>query len=92
MRISSDAKPGGHVREERLVMMVVDRFEGPFAVVEGRGRQMVRIERRLLPADAREGDVLRPTDDGRYVVDEVATLRRRAEVDELTRDLWGPRD
>lgn len=71
-------------------MLIIDRFEGDCAVVEGDGRQMVHIERRLLPAEAREGDVIVPAGGGRYVVDEAATRRRRAEVEELTRDLWGP--
>ncbi|MGE5589629.1 MAG: DUF3006 domain-containing protein [Bacillota bacterium] len=71
-------------------MLIIDRFEGDVAVVEGDDRRMVHIDRRLLPAEAREGDVIVPAGDGRYMVDDAATRRRRAEMEELTRDLWSP--
>lgn len=52
----------------------VDRFEEDLAVLEVEGREQI-VERRLLPADAREGDVI---DFVRGVVDTEATEAIRA--------------
>ncbi len=38
-------------------MLIIDRFEGDFAVVET-GAGMVNLPKADLPADAKEGDVL----------------------------------
>ena len=38
-------------------MLVIDRFEGDWAVME-LGRKVFNIPRLLLPAEAREGDVI----------------------------------
>jgi hypothetical protein len=38
-------------------MLIVDRFEGEWAVIE-LGQKVFNIPRLLLPAEAREGDVI----------------------------------
>lgn len=38
--------------------VIIDRFEGDFAVCENKNREMINIERKLIPKDAREGDIL----------------------------------
>ncbi|ADQ08105.1 conserved hypothetical protein [Caldicellulosiruptor hydrothermalis 108] len=38
--------------------VVIDRFEGNFAIVELEGRKMVTVPIEIVPEDAREGDVL----------------------------------
>ena len=69
--------------------LVVDRFEGDFAVVEVDGAAPIDLPRWLLPQGAREGDVVRaritPGAGGVRVdlrVDEEETARRRATVSE----------
>ncbi|MCL2019375.1 MAG: DUF3006 domain-containing protein [Oscillospiraceae bacterium] len=61
-------------------MLIIDRFEGDSAVceksVEG---ERTEIKRELLPADAKEGDVL-ALRDGVYTVDTQATKERRAMI------------
>jgi hypothetical protein len=67
--------------------LVVDRFEGGFAVCEQEGGSMVDVERKLLPDDTTEGDVVR-VESGVYVIDSAATTERRNRIASLVRDLW----
>jgi hypothetical protein len=66
-------------------MLIIDRFEGDFAVVED-GEQRAEIKRALLPPRAKEGDVL-VLENEVYRVDAEATKARRAEVLERLRKL-----
>jgi hypothetical protein len=53
------SKADGFTQKENLsVMLIIDRFEGDFAVVETSSGGFVNIPRADLPAAAREGDVL----------------------------------
>lgn len=61
-------------------MIIIDRFEGDIAVLETDGG-MINVDRRLIPADSAEGDVLR-FENGAYVCDINATETRRAAVRE----------
>ncbi|ADQ47188.1 hypothetical protein Calkro_2367 [Caldicellulosiruptor kronotskyensis 2002] len=38
--------------------VLIDRFEGNFAIVELEGRKMVAVPIEIVPEDAKEGDVL----------------------------------
>ena len=61
-------------------MLIIDRFEGDYAVVEDTDtEEMTLIERELIDKDARESDVIVLTD-GMYHTDAEATKKRRAEV------------
>ena len=64
-------------------MLVIDRFEGDFAVVET-DKGMLNIPRSELPPSAKEGDTLR------FVIDagETAARKRRIEgiMDSLFKD------
>lgn len=55
--------------------MIIDRFEGDFAVTETENG-MADILRSQLPENAEEGDVIY-FDNGVYVIDEKATAERR---------------
>lgn len=67
--------------------LVVDRFEGSFAIceelTEGKNKKKDKemhfygIERAELPAEVKEGDVLRISDDGVITVDAAQTKTRR---------------
>lgn len=52
-------------------MLTIDRFEGEFALLEADG-VMLRLPRALVPADAREGDLLT------IQIDQERTTARRA--------------
>ncbi|MDP4088088.1 MAG: DUF3006 domain-containing protein [Bacillota bacterium] len=67
--------------------VVIDRFEGEYAVCEKDDRTMVDIERNRIPSSAREGDVL-DIDRDIITVDTAETERRKKEIEELTKDIW----
>ena len=55
-------------------MLIIDRFEGDFAVVET-DKGFVNIPRSELPKGAKEGDCLR------FVIDESDTAARKKRID-----------
>lgn len=62
--------------------VIIDRFEGDYAVVELDTREMVDLPRRLVPIDAEEGDVLE------IRVNKKETHSRRERIERLCEDLW----
>lgn len=58
--------------------MIIDRFEGEFAVLETEGG-MMNVHRSFLPSFAREGDVVRYDGSG-YGIDRESTEDLRSEV------------
>lgn len=62
--------------------VIIDRFEGEYAVVELPGRLMYDIPRAILPPDAKEGDVI----DIR--VDKEETKKRKDKMRSMLDDLW----
>ena len=61
-------------------MLIIDRFENEFAVVEDtETEKMITIKKELIEQNASEGDVI-VFSDGLYHVDSEATKKRRAEV------------
>jgi len=67
--------------------VIIDRFEGNFAVCEKEDRKMLDIQRDKVPSTAKEGDVLNITDD-KITIDIEETEKREKEIEELTKDLW----
>ena len=59
-------------------MIIVDRFEGDFAVLET-DSGMIDVERIHLADDIREGDVVYETENG-YIKDNIATQQRREKI------------
>ncbi|MDI6880261.1 MAG: DUF3006 domain-containing protein [Desulfitobacteriaceae bacterium] len=66
---------------------IIDRFEGQMAVIEFEGRIMKNIPKALLPAEAREGDVI-DEEKGSFHVNKEETRQRRAEIQKLLDNLW----
>lgn len=64
-------------------LLIIDRFEGDWAVVEYEGKTF-NLPRSLLPKEAREGSVIRI----RIAVDEVATRERERIVSRLADELF----
>jgi hypothetical protein len=58
-------------------MLIVDRFEGGFAVCEDGCGKTVNIPRTELPPSAKEGDCLIAAAEGVYAVDADETARRK---------------
>jgi hypothetical protein len=67
--------------------VVIDRFEGDYAVCEKEDREMIDIKRDCLPKEAKEGDVLDIKGD-KIIIDLKETEKRKKEIEELTKDLW----
>ena len=67
--------------------VIIDRFEGHIAVCEKEDRTMIDIKRVDIPAVAKEGDVLKISDN-KIIIDVEETTKRKAEIEELTKDLW----
>ncbi|AGK98513.1 DUF3006 domain-containing protein [Clostridium pasteurianum] len=67
--------------------VIIDRFEGNFAVCEKQDRTMINIEKSKIPEESKEGDVLNIVD-GEISIDIEETNKRKKEIEELTKDLW----
>lgn len=63
------------------MQVIIDRFEGQYAVVELPDRTMVNIPKILL-SDAKEGDVIS------IAIDAVATAERKKEMQKLMNEVW----
>ncbi|WP_163192993.1 DUF3006 domain-containing protein [Clostridium thermarum] len=69
------------------MFVVIDRFEGNYAVCEKEDRTIIDISRDKLPPEAKAGDVLKITED-EIVIDIERTKEKKREIEELTKDLW----
>ena len=67
--------------------LIIDRFEGRFAVCENDNGEMINIGREKLPREAQEGDTI-IMENGSYVVDLTATESRKDKISKLMDDLW----
>ena len=67
--------------------MIVDRFEGDFAVLEREDGVCENVPRETLPAGCREGSVLRESGGG-FVLDEELERKRRAELHRMQQNLF----
>lgn len=67
--------------------VIIDRFEGEYAVCEKKNREMIDIKRETIPEQAKEGDVLDIQGD-KITIDVMETEKRKKEIEELTKDLW----
>lgn len=67
--------------------VVIDRFEGHYAVCEKENREMIDIKRDIIPKEAKESDVLDIKGDV-IVIDVNETEKRKKDIEELTKDIW----
>lgn len=67
--------------------VVIDRFEGDFAVCERDDRTMLNINKNKLPANAKEGDVL-VIDGDTIKIDSKETSKRKNQVKDLMEKLF----
>jgi hypothetical protein len=67
--------------------VVIDRFEGIYAVCEKSDGSTIDIELSNIPKEAKEGDVL--SVDGKQIrIDVEKTKKRKSEADILVKGLW----
>lgn len=66
---------------------IVDRIEKSMAVLEY-NNTYINIDISLLPSEIKEGSVLLKSDDGRFTVDEQATLKRKRALFALQNNLF----
>ena len=67
--------------------IIIDRFEACFAVCEKEDKKMINIERKKLPKEAKEGDVIYINDDNIYI-DVEETNKRRKEIEKMINDIF----
>jgi len=67
--------------------VIIDRFEGNYAVCEKEDETMINIEKTKIPKIAKEGDVLIINPSG-IIIDTVETDIRKHQIEERTKDLW----
>jgi urease accessory protein UreE len=67
--------------------LIIDRFEGNFALCEKEDSCIVQIELERLPKGAAEGDVLVIEND-KLIIDEAATKARKNQISKISNDIW----
>ncbi|MDD2585614.1 MAG: DUF3006 domain-containing protein [Syntrophomonadaceae bacterium] len=68
------------------MIAILDRFEGQYAILEIEDK-IQKIDRQLVPEQAREGDVL-VYHNNEWVIDTRATLERKEKITKLAEKLW----
>ena len=69
-------------------MLIIDRFEGEYAVCEEESGSFRKLPKVFLPAGSREGDCLVLLPGGAWQVDRAATAQRRQEIRRMLEDLY----
>ena len=71
-----------------MKVLIIDRFEGNYAICEDKERKYFGIDISELPKGAREGDVLEISDDGQLTLNAEKTADRRSKMKKLQDKLW----
>jgi hypothetical protein len=66
----------------KINRVVIDRFEGEYAVVELPNRVMINIPKVVLPDEAVEGDIIE------IRIDREETKNQKAQIKGLMKELW----
>lgn len=72
-----------------MKQLTIDRFEGKFAICEDAEEKYFAIETAELPEGAKEGAVLKITDEGELLLDEDETRVRRERIAAKQRRAFG---
>jgi len=67
--------------------VIIDRFEGNYAVCETEDRSMINIEISKLPYGCKVGNVL-TVENAVIVIDNKSTSDRQKHIEEITKNLW----
>lgn len=67
--------------------VIIDRFEGEYAICEKEDRKMISIKKSKLPDEAKEGDVIVIRNEN-IVIDSSTTQDRKHRLQKLMDELW----
>lgn len=67
--------------------IIIDRFEGNYAVCETEGKKFIDIPKSDIPEGAKEGDILRKTDTD-YRIEIAETKEKREEIKKRMNSLF----
>ena len=73
--------------DDKAEYVIVDRFEGNYAICEDKNSEMINIDRSKIPKEAKEGAVLKIKGD-RIEIDYDETGERKDRILELMEPLW----
>lgn len=73
---------------QALSTLIIDRFEGDFAICEREDCTMVTIEKSRLPKGVRPGNILKIEKDGTIRLDADEELRRREMIFRMQESLF----
>ena len=65
-----------------MTMVIIDRFEGDFVVVELPDKTTTAVPIKMFPGEAREGDVIK------IEIDRTETKKRKAVIGKLMSEVW----
>jgi hypothetical protein len=66
----------------KVIKVIIDRFEGDYAIVELPEKTMVNMPKKLIPQGAREGNVIS------IQIDTDETTARKKNIDKLIDEVW----
>ena len=72
-----------------MKQLVIDRFEGKYAICEDSDQKYFAIELSELPKEAQHGGVMQITDERELRLDEEGTQRRRQRILDKQRRAFG---
>lgn len=67
--------------------VVIDRFEGKYAVCEKDDGSFENIKKDIIPIEAKEGDVLDINGD-MIIINVLETKKKKSDIEKLVEDLW----
>jgi DNA helicase TIP49 (TBP-interacting protein) len=67
--------------------VIIDRFEGDYAVCEKENKEIIEIRKEKIPEDAREGDIL-IIESETIKIDRIGTAKRKKMIESIMKDLW----
>lgn len=68
------------------MQLIIDRFEGEYAVCEKRdSKEFLNLERNLFPSHAKEGDLVEYSDGKIQILDNTALVKR---IQDRMKRLW----
>jgi hypothetical protein len=65
-----------------MIKVTIDRFEGEYAVVELPNRETLNMPKQLVPAEAKEGEILK------IEIDRSEVAERKREIKNLINEVW----
>ena len=67
--------------------LVIDRFEGEYAVCENDDNEVLNIHISDLPENSKEGDIIYKKNNS-IVIDKKCSKERKKHIEEIVNDIW----